>query len=109
MAGLATVDSITNPDTMFENSGITNIIGEVTHVDTEKKTAVLSNGQTLSYDKLILGTGASPFIPPIEGVGFEGVLTLRSASDAERIRHFLEAKKVEHIVFVINFLSSVRV
>jgi vancomycin permeability regulator SanA len=33
VAGLATVDSITNPDAMFENADITNIITEVTHVD----------------------------------------------------------------------------
>ena len=65
MAGLATVDSITNPDAMFENAGITNIIEEVTQVDTEKKMVELSNGASIDYDKIILGTGAMPVIPPI--------------------------------------------
>ena len=66
MAGLATVDSITNPDAMFENAGIINIIEEVTQVDTKKKMVVLLNGTTIDYDKVILGTGSVPVIPPID-------------------------------------------
>jgi len=60
VAGLATVDSITNPDKMFENAGITNIIAKVTRVDTGKKTVELSDGRSLPYDKIILGTGLAP-------------------------------------------------
>ena len=90
VAGLATVDSITNPDSMFENADITNIIAEVTHVDTEKKIVELSNGTSIDYDKIILGTGASPVIPEFEGVDLEGVFTLRGVPDAERIKRFLE-------------------
>jgi NADH oxidase (H2O2-forming) len=80
VAGLATVDSITNPDAMFENAGITNIIAEVTHVDTEKKTVELSDGAFMDYDKIILGTGATQIIPEFEGVDLEGVFTLRSVT-----------------------------
>ena len=100
MAGLATVDSITNPDSMFENAGITNIIAEVTHVDTEKKIVELSNGTSIDYDKIILGTGASPVIPEFEGVDLEGVFTLRGVPDAERIKRFLEEKKAKNLVLI---------
>ncbi len=100
MAGLATVDSITNPDAMFENAGITNIIEEVTQVNTEKKTVVLSNGTAIDYDKIILGTGSMPVIPPIEGINLEGVLSLRTAVDAEEIKRFMEAKNPKNIVFI---------
>jgi NADH dehydrogenase FAD-containing subunit len=68
VAGLVTVDSITNPDAMFENASITNIIAEVTHVDTEKKIVELSDGASIDYDKIILGTGANQVIPEFEGV-----------------------------------------
>ena len=100
MAGLATVESITNPDAMFENAGITNIIEEVTRVDTEKKMVVLSNGASIDYDKVILGTGSVPFIPPIEGIDLEGVLSLRTAVDAENIKRFMEEKNPKNIVFI---------
>ena len=100
MAGLATVESITNPDAMFENAGITNIIEEVTRVDTEKKMVVMSNGASIDYDKVILGTGSVPVIPPIEGIDLEGVLSLRTAVDAENIKRFMEEKSPKNIVFI---------
>ncbi len=100
MAGLATVDSITNPDAMFENAGITNIIEEVTQVDTEKKMVVLSNGTSIDYDKIILGIGSVPVIPPIEGIDLNGVLSLRTAVDAEQIKRFMEEKKPKNLVFI---------
>ena len=100
MAGLATVDSITNPDTMFENAGITNIIAKATHVDTEKKIVELSNGTSIGYDKIILGVGARPMVPAIEGVDLEGVFTLRSAPDAEKIQRFLKEQKARNLVFI---------
>ncbi len=100
MAGLATVDSITNPDAMFENAGITNIIEEVTQVDTEKKKVVLSNGTSIDYEKIILGIGSVPVIPPIEGIDLEGVLSLRTAVDAEKIKRFMEEKKPKNLVFI---------
>jgi NADH oxidase (H2O2-forming) len=100
VAGLATVNSITNPDAMFENAGIKNIIEEVIQVDTEKKMVVLSNGTSIDYDKVILGTGSVPVIPPIEGIDLEGVLSLRTAVDAEQIKRFMEEKKPKNLVFI---------
>jgi len=100
VAGLATVDAITNPDAMFKNAGITNIIETVTHVDTKKKLVVLSNGTSIGYDKIILGTGSVPAIPPIEGIDLEGVLSLRTAVDAEKIKRYMEEKKPRNLVFI---------
>jgi len=100
VAGLATVDSITNPGAMFKNAGITDINAEVTHVDTEKKIVELSDGTSIDYDKIILGTGASQVIPEFEGVDLEGVFTLRGVPDAERIKSFLEEKKAKNLVFI---------
>jgi NADH oxidase (H2O2-forming) len=100
VAGLATVDSITNPDAMFKNANITNIIAEVTHVDTGKKIVELSDGTSIDYDKIILGTGASQVIPEFEGVDLKGVFTLRGVPDAERIKIFLEEKKAKNLVFI---------
>lgn len=100
VAGLATVDSITNPGAMFKKAGIADINAEVTHVDTEKKIVELSNGTSIDYDKIILGTGASQVIPEFEGVDLEGVFTLRDVPDAERIKSFMEEKKAKNLVFI---------
>jgi NAD(P)H-nitrite reductase large subunit len=45
----------------------------------------LSNKATLTYDRLIVATGARAVLPDIPGVGFSGVFGLRSLRDAEEI------------------------
>lgn len=43
--------------------------------------------ELVSYDRLIIATGARPFIPPIKGVnGFNNVFTLRKIEDGIKIR-----------------------
>jgi NADPH-dependent 2,4-dienoyl-CoA reductase/sulfur reductase-like enzyme/rhodanese-related sulfurtransferase len=39
-----------------------------------------------SYDKLILSTGASPFVPPINGRNAANVFTLRNLADTDQIK-----------------------
>jgi NADPH-dependent 2,4-dienoyl-CoA reductase/sulfur reductase-like enzyme len=100
VAGVATVDSITNPDQMFTDAGINLIIARATHADGEKKKVTLSDGREIPYDKLLLGTGASPMVPPIEGCDLEGVFSLRSAPDALNIRNFLEEENRRKLVLI---------
>ena len=97
---MATVDSITNPDQMFADAGINLIIARATHADGEKKKVTLSDGREVPYDKLLLGTGASPMVPPIEGCDLEGVFSLRSAPDAVEIKNFLEKKNCRKLVLI---------
>lgn len=97
---MATVDAITNPDKMFTDGGIKVIIARVTQVEGDKKTVTLADGREIPYDKLLLGTGASPAVPAIEGHELEGVFTLRSAPDAVKIKNFLEERKAKKLVLI---------
>lgn len=45
----------------------------------------LDDGAILSYDRLLLANGASPFVPPVPGKELHGVLTLRTLEDGEAI------------------------
>jgi NAD(P)H-nitrite reductase large subunit len=49
------------------------------------KSVVLEDGQEIGYDRLLIASGASPVIPPIEGLDKKGVHTLRSLEDAKRV------------------------
>ncbi|MBM3138313.1 MAG: pyridine nucleotide-disulfide oxidoreductase, partial [Chloroflexi bacterium] len=53
-----------------------------------------------SYDKLVLSPGASPIVPPIDGVGLPGVYTLRSLTDMDHINDFLLEKKPARAVVI---------
>lgn len=106
MAGLAAPESIVVPDKMLEDPGIHVIVAEVTHVDAAKKKVYLADGRELDYDKLFLGMGAKSMIPPIEGIGLEGVLALRGLEDAEKIRSYMAEKNPRSLIFIgAGFIS----
>lgn len=68
---------------------------EVTAVDPLAKTIRVQRGgngpdtvETVSYDRLVIATGAESFIPPVEGVSLPGVFTVRSPQDAIGAREY---------------------
>ncbi|MGL4522856.1 MAG: FAD-dependent oxidoreductase [Bacilli bacterium] len=76
---------------------------EVLTIDSEKQIVSVRNVSTdeqfeESYDKLIIATGAAPFIPPIDGVNSEHVFFLRNVQSARRIAAFIEEKKPQSAV-----------
>jgi len=60
----------------------TNINTENKTVETQDKTR---KKELLQYDRLILATGAFPFIPPIKGREKQGIHVLRTIEDGEKI------------------------
>ena len=62
-------------------------------IDTSDKTIFLNNGGKLNYDRLIIAAGAYSFVPPFPGSDSEGVFTLRTIADADRIIEFAKDKK----------------
>ena len=65
----------------------------------------LSDGNVISYDRLLAASGASPVIPDIPGIGGQGVYPLRTLSNAEDIRAVLP--KVTSAVILGDGLVSV--
>ena len=51
-----------------------------------------------SYDKLIIATGAVPFVPPVEGKDLPGVFCVRTPDDAVSIRTYAQEKKCRRAV-----------
>ena len=50
-------------DNMLEKAGILSIVNKVVSVDTEKKSAVLEDGEQISFEKLVIATGSTPVKP----------------------------------------------
>ena len=56
-------------------------------INREEKTIILNNGSLQHYDKLVIATGARPFIPPIQGIHLaSNVFPMRTSADALNIR-----------------------
>lgn len=70
---------------------------EVKSIDDREHIIGLSNGEELKYDKILLATGASAFIPPVENLReAKNVVGLRNIEDAIKIKE--EAEKVKNVV-----------
>lgn len=78
---------------------------EAISVNAEAKTVAFSSTvdgseQEASYDKLIIASGASPIVPNIEGVGLNGVFTVRTPDDAISIRDYIEKNNCKKAVVI---------
>lgn len=56
--------------------------------------------ERISYDQLVLATGASPRIPPVEGHQLDGVFAVTKLEAAQSIRKDCEAGKINQAVIV---------
>ena len=59
---------------------------EVTTVDRDAHEVVTSAGERVHYDRLLLATGSSPRRLGLPGADLDGVLSLRTIEDSDRIR-----------------------
>ena len=57
----------------------------VASVSLDEKTVELTTGGPIPYDRLVLAMGSHAFVPPIPGAELPGVVTLRTAIDADTI------------------------
>lgn len=93
LAGHADITAITikKPDWYAKNT-IVFKNGRVHKLDTRKK-EILTASETFAYDKLIIASGASSSVPPFEGASTQGVFTLRTIEDADRIKESARTQK----------------
>lgn len=105
---VATLESLTPRDPAFfkdKHNIEVKIKHEVLSVNPDEKTLEVKNLETGevfndSYDKLVLSTGATSFVPPIEGVKQKHVFSLRNPSDARAIKSFIDEYNPKTAVIV---------
>ena len=84
------------------------IRSEVVELNSKEKSVTIRDLEKneiyqLTYDKLILSTGATPIIPPLDGVN--RALTLRNIEDVERIVSELSKKPKNAVVIGGGFIG----
>jgi NADPH-dependent 2,4-dienoyl-CoA reductase/sulfur reductase-like enzyme len=78
---------------------------EVTNIDTKNRSVSFKNtvsGETgtLTYDKLVIATGAVPRMPPVPGTDLQGITTLQSMKDADFLRNVRDEGKIKKAVVI---------
>ncbi|WWR14960.1 FAD-dependent oxidoreductase [Lachnospiraceae bacterium JLR.KK008] len=78
---------------------------EAVRLDAQAKTVMVRDVRTgaeepVSYDKLVIATGASPAVPPVRGMELQGVFTIRVPGDAIGVRAYVKENQVKKAVVV---------
>ena len=83
LAGEKAADEIQlNSLEWYQSHGIELRLGvRITDVDAERKTVTGDDSSVTSFDKLLIATGSTPLIPPMEGTKKEGVFVFRNLDD----------------------------
>jgi len=88
-----------------EKQGINLLTGHgVESIDLENQTVSGTvNSQeafTVSYDKLLIATGASPIFPDLPGFDLPGVFGLKTLEEGRTIKQYLEKHQVDKVVII---------
>jgi len=79
-------DIIINDIDWYQTNDIRARLGvKIASIDRDKKVVIDENGGVTEYDKLILATGSSAFIPPIPGVDKKNVHVFRTLDDTRAL------------------------
>ncbi|SMO57672.1 assimilatory nitrite reductase (NAD(P)H) large subunit precursor [Thalassovita litoralis] len=85
---------VTHDAGWYAQHNVTCRFGEpVIAIDRSAKVVMGANGP-VSYDKLVFGTGSSPFIIPLPGHDLEGVIAYRDLEDTERMMAMCAGNRV---------------
>lgn len=73
----------------FEENNVSAQVGvKIQEIDPDSKTIAADDGNTYTFDKLLLATGGHAIIPKLPGVDKQGISPLKTMADAERIYSF---------------------
>ncbi len=69
----------------FKDLNINVVQAQVNTAQAATKTIVLSNGQSMVYDRLLIATGSTPMRPPVPGIDLPNIYSCWTLADARAI------------------------
>ena len=98
LEGLMEIEKTLKRDELVTDTGTELIRDTVTGIDFENKQVSLGKGKSLGYEKLVLATGAVPFIPPVAGFDLKGVSGFKNERDLKYIQQLTASGHAKAVV-----------
>lgn len=87
------------PFSWYEENGVDLYVNEkVTTINPVEKFIISDKGKKLEYDKLVLATGSTPFVPPVPGINKQGVFVYRTIEDLDAIIEYAKNVKSAAVI-----------
>ena len=88
------------PDSFYSDNKVTTMLGKtVISIDNNSKMVILDDSTKVEYDKLLVATGSSPFVPPMTGLdNVEKKFTFMTLDDAKALE--VELTKDKNVLVV---------
>ncbi|MCK4530341.1 MAG: FAD-dependent oxidoreductase, partial [Candidatus Marinimicrobia bacterium] len=97
--GLLSLEKTLKKDAVVTDTKAELIRDTVVKVNFDAKTVRTQKNGEIAYEKLVIATGASPVIPPIEGHKLKGVMTFKTEEDLKEIIGLVD-KGLKKVVIV---------
>jgi NAD(P)H-nitrite reductase large subunit len=98
------------PPDFYQRHDVRCLLGrKAVSLNTQEKKVRLEDGAEIAFDKLLIATGGSPFVPPVPGRQLAGVFTFTCWQDADDVKRFVQASNVQRAVVVGGGLIGVKV
>jgi nitrite reductase (NADH) large subunit len=83
----------------YRDNGITLYVDDkAIKIDRQKQIVLSSNGVEIAYDRVVLATGSSPFVPPVPGMDKEGVFVYRTIEDLQDLVEYSKGRKTAAVI-----------
>ena len=90
----------------FEQGAVDWLDGEVVDVNHEKRTVTTKKGDKVEYTRLVLATGGTPKLLPLQGFKVLGnIFTLRNAHDTQKIVDAIGEKNKKIVIVGSSFIG----
>ncbi len=90
LEGIIPANKSLKKDSLVTETGASLIRDRVVRVDFDGREVCTEGGRKLSYDRLVIATGADPVVPRIHGSGLDGVFTFKTEDDMMRIAGYID-------------------
>lgn len=82
---------------------------KVQSVKPYEKVVITADQKMVSYDKILIATGASAILPPMKGLPDPRVFVMRTMADAQSLKDYLAAKEVKRALVVGASMVGIKV
>jgi NAD(P)H-nitrite reductase large subunit len=94
----------------YDENGVEARLGvRAISLDVARRIVTTSDGEKVPFSRLLIATGGTPFIPPLEGAGCDGIFTFTSWDDAKAVASYVDQEKPARALVIGGGLIGIKV